>query len=178
MRKRRPACYCVPTMGMSGILIALSEERRRVLEADPGVLDDVIGDRRTQPIPGLLDIGKAWDALSQLLEDGPSEGLASAITAAGGTKIGEDLGFGRPRVVGPDRVAEIAQALVALPPRFVADRYARLDPETTHGRFGPEIDDDAEASAEIASLDASLRAVVEHYVGAARQGHSMLAVVV
>jgi hypothetical protein len=60
---------------MHGILITLSTKRLAQLEEDPETLEDVLDARHEQPIPGLLDIGKAWDALDVMLSDRGKDAL-------------------------------------------------------------------------------------------------------
>jgi hypothetical protein len=91
---------------MFGILITLSPKRLAVLEEDPETLIDVVESRDEQPIPGLLDIGNAWDALDIMLSDrGKDALLGDAVLGRSGRKFGD----GSARVLGRARVAEIAK---------------------------------------------------------------------
>ncbi len=151
---------------MFGILITLSPKRLAVLEEDPETLIDVVESRDEQPIPGLLDIGNAWDALDIMLSDrGKDALLGDAVLGRSGRKFGD----GSARVLGPARVAEIAKRLDALAPTHVDERYARLAGANAHGKVGAEPDDE-----EREALQLLLGRVVALYKDAAKQQHSML----
>jgi hypothetical protein len=151
---------------MFGILITLSPKRLAVLEEDPETLIDVVEARDEQPIPGLLDIGNAWDALDFMLsERGKDALLGDAVLGRSGRKFGD----GSARVLGPARVAEIAKRLDTLAPTHVDERYAGLANAKAHGKVGAEPDDE-----EREALQLLLGRVVALYKDAAKQQHSML----
>jgi len=151
---------------MYGILITLSPKRLAVLEEDPETLIDVVEARDEQPIPGLLDIGNAWDALDVMLSDrGKDALLGDAVLGRSGRKFGD----GSARVLGAARVVEIAKRLEALAPTHVKDRYATLAAAKAHGKVGLQPDDE-----EREALQILLGRVVALYQSAAKQQHSML----
>lgn len=161
-------------MGMYGILITLSPKRLAQLEEDPETLEDVLEARHETEIPGLLDLGKAWDALDVLVSDrGKDAVLGDAVLARTGRQLGDDDSFGPARVLGPARVAEVARRLEALAPTHVKDRYPSLAAAKVHGKFGERPDDEEREGLEIV-----LRRVIALYKDAAAQKHSVLAVVV
>ncbi len=158
-------------MTLHGILITLSAKRIVQLTEDPETLEDVVDARDETPIPGLLDVGNAWDALDLLLSDrGHHAVLGDAMLARSGKEL-EDMAFEHVRLLAPARVAEVAQALAALPKGLVAERYARLAGKQVHGGLGNDKD-------EIEGLEVLLRRVVALYQDAAKQQHSMLALLV
>ena len=72
----------------------------------------------------LLNLDKSWHGIHWLLCESLWEGpepYRSVIL--GGEEIGEDLGYGPPRLMAPDQVAEVAQALGALSAAQVMKRY-------------------------------------------------------
>jgi hypothetical protein len=139
-----------------GILITCSTKRLAQLEEDPETLEDVIDARDETQIPGLLDLGSAWEVLDALLSDrGKNALLADAVLARSGREL--DVSFDEARLLAPPRVAEVAKALAALPPGLVADRCKGQDPE------------------DIEALQIILKQVVALYQDAAKQKHSMLA---
>jgi uncharacterized protein DUF1877 len=147
-------------MARHGVLITLSPKRLAQLEEDPDTLEDVLDARHDTEIPGLLDVGTAWDALDVLLSDRGKEAvLGDAIMARTGRALGDA------RVIGPQRVAEIAKRLDALGASHVRDRYAAL------GRATPD-DEEREG------LEIVLRRVIALYRDAAKQKHSVLAIVI
>src|SRR5512140_3834 len=131
-------------MGMYGILITVSTKRLAQLEEDPETLEDVLEARHETEIPGLLDLGKAWDALDVRVADrGKDAVLGDTILARTGRKLGDGEGaFGAARLIGPARVAEVAKRLEALAPTHVRDRYPSLATAKVHGKFGERPDDE------------------------------------
>lgn len=62
-----------------------------------------------------FSLDKSWHALHFLLNDHPSEGSGPLYDAIlGGTEIGEDRGYGPPRVLTPNEVRAVAAALIKL----------------------------------------------------------------
>ncbi len=162
-------------MGMYGILITCSAKRLAQIEGDPETLEDVLEARHDTEIPGLLDIGKTWDALDVMLSDrGKDVVLGDAVLARSGRPIGNEDGvFESARLIAPARVAEIAKKLMELGPSFVKDRYKSLAGKKVHGEFGEKPDDE-----ELAGLQIVYGRVVALYQDAAKQKHSMLTIIV
>lgn len=155
-----------------GILITLSQKRLAQIEADPETLADVVEARHDTPIPGLLDIGKAWDALDVLLSDrGKDALLGDAVLARSGTKLAS--AFTSARIIGAARVAEIAKKLAGLPPTHVRDLYPGLAGKKVHGKFGEDADDE-----EIQAMQILMARVIALYQEAAASKHSMLTILV
>jgi hypothetical protein len=176
-------------MGMDALLCTLSPKRLALIEEDPDVLTELIEARKEQEIPGLLDLGKTWHALDIMLGDGKDEVLADALVARTGKKMKAGAAFGKARMIGAARVAEIAKALVALPDTLVKERYGALYGTTVHGGYGQELiaPDDKEwlrdkitknQAAEIEELGEALAAVIALYKSAAAQKHSMMSVII
>lgn len=161
-------------MGMYGYLCTLSPKRLALIAEDPEVLDDVLD--ADAEVPGLLALGKAWNALDILLSDAGRDALlGDAILARSGQTIDYETAYDPPRVLTPARAAEISTALAKLPKSFVRDRFARLaKAEVVHGEYGrrPE-----RAAADLAELEAAFGRVAALYAAAAASGHAMLAVV-
>lgn len=170
-------------MGMNGIVCALSAKRRELVEEEPEILTEVIEARRREPIRGLLDLGKAWHALDVLLGEGDDPVLGDAVLARSGAPFGPSFAFGRPKLLEPARVKQVAQALSELPEDFVESHYASLAGRNVHGGFGPKgtepDDDDAleeeEEREELTNLLARLTATFRE---AAQRGESVIAIVV
>ncbi len=180
---------------MYALLCTLSDKRRALLDEDGTLVVDLVQARRSEPIPGMLEIGKAWDALDVILNGG-REGdglLGDAILARSGRAIGPALAYGRAKLLEPARVKEIADALDALPESLVRDRYPLLKAHGVHGGYGttegevsPEVeelleeegftDDDIDEE-EAAELELALDDLRKHYRKAADAGHGMLAAI-
>ena len=72
----------------------------------------------------LLDIQKAWHGVHFLLTGTAGEAPGPlGHTILGGTPMGEDTGYGPPRVLQPEEVAQVAVALGGLSREALAGRY-------------------------------------------------------
>jgi hypothetical protein len=161
-------------MGMSAVLCTLSPKRLALLQEEPEVLEELLDSRHDSDIPGLLDLGKAWDALDRILSEGGKDPvMADAILARKGQKLRAPGAYGPPRVLAPARVRQISTALANLPAELVPSRYPSLQGQEVHGNYGQ-----GRQEKELAELTQLLRAVVELYASAAREGHSMMSVIV
>ncbi len=173
-------------MGMHVILCALSPARQAMLEEEPDLLDEVLSSRREVAIPGLVDLGKTWDALDRIVTGGKAEGpLADAVLGRAGRPFGKRGAVGRPRLLDTKRVSEVSAALEALPADVVKQRYKSLAGKGVHGDFGQEVAEPDDPpylkqkvketiEREIAELDAMLKSLRETYAKAAKSGHAML----
>ena len=109
---------------MHAILITMSPKRLAQCQEDPDTLADVVEARLETEIPGLLDLGTAWNALDALLSDGGKDAvLGDAVLARSGEPFDSD--FKSARLLTPARVAEIAKKLEALKPATVLGRHHR-----------------------------------------------------
>ncbi|MBI5160791.1 MAG: DUF1877 family protein [Micrococcales bacterium] len=171
---------------MHVVLCALSPARQKMLEEEPELLDEVLSSRREVAIPGLLDLGNAWDALDRLVTAGKLEGpLADAVLGRGGRPFGVRGAIGRPRLLDAKRVTEIATALDALPADVVRQRYKLLAGKNVHGDYAkdvPEPDDPAylkqkvkeTTDREIAELEAVFKQLRDTYAKAAAANHAVV----
>ena len=126
-------------MGMDGYLCALSAARAAQLDARPGQLLDVFGLRDGEAV-GVLDLGKAWDALDIILSDrGDDSLLGDAVLARSGKPMKAAGAYGPASFLLPSRVARIAAALGKVPARRVRDRYGELYGKNVHGGYGQEV---------------------------------------
>lgn len=156
-------------MGIECTLVALSEEdvkRASIRDAEQ------------------LRLGKAWDALEQLLALEAPE-LADAIHGQKGRKWGPPSAFGQGRLLAPAQVQSLAIGLRAIDLEGVIAHYSKLDAESVHGRFGPkpgaptEYDDvlaefeDVEEREEKEFLLEKLEELVAFYRGAALREDSV-----
>lgn len=178
-------------MGMSVVLCALSEKRIALLEEDPGLLSELLSmSQEGDEVPGLLDIGKTWDALDFILSDqGKDAVLGDALLGRTGRKLRAAGAYGKARLLGPSRVAEVDKALSKLPAQVVRDRYPELFGKDIHGDFGQETCAEDEIKyikdkvretreSETAHLESVLAAIRALYKRASDEGHSMMSVIV
>lgn len=143
---------------MHALLITLSPKRLTLIQEDPDALADVVEARHDQEIPGLLDLGTAWNALDALLSEGGKDTiLGDAVLARSGEPF--DTDFKSARLLPPTRVAEIAKTLGALKIKAVAAKH----------------EGDAE---EREALEVLMKQLAMLYTGAAKQQHSILALLV
>ena len=151
-------------MGTShhAILIALSSKRLAMLESEPEMLEDVVEARHEEAIPGLLDIGTHWETLDLVVSGrGRDEILGDVILARSGKSLDVDNAFEQARVLIPQRVAEVAEQLAALTPAAFRERAQQL------GKVKA-----------LADLEALYAKILALYTDAAKQRHSMLALLV
>jgi len=161
-------------MALHGILITLSAKRLSQLGADPETLEDVLEARHDTDIPGLLDIGLAWDALDVMLsERGKDALLGDAVLARSGDDLANADTFEAARVLAPPRVAEIAKKLAELDARaHVRARYPSLAGRKIYADLGKAAEDE-----EREALELLLARMVALYQEAARAKHAMLSIV-
>ncbi len=145
-----------------GILIALSSKRLALLESDPETLEDVVEARHEDAIPGLLDLKTLWEPLDMILSGrGRDEILGDALLARSGKNLSVDNAFEQARVLSPQRVAEIAGKLAALPAATLRERASQLG-----------------KAKEVEQLVGLFGQIVALYTGAAKAKQSMLALLV
>lgn len=165
-------------MGMTALLCTLSTKRLALIQDDPEVFEELAASRHDSDIPGLLDLGKAWEALDVLLSDGGRDAvLSDAVLARKGQKLDAEGPYGPPRVLAPARVRQISAALEKLPADFLRHRYPLLQGRKVQGGYG-EKPSAAQQARELTELEALLREIVALYAEAAEAGHSMMAAIV
>lgn len=176
-------------MAMDLVLCAMSAKRRGMLDEDPSLLRELLSARHEGKVPGLLDLGKTWDALDRILAPKQKDAvLADAILARSGLKTKARAGVGNARILEPPRVIEIAAKLDALEDlvSMVEDRYDSL--AGAHGGWGEHkpakgdtkwLKEKATAARtdEIKQLVDMLDAVITLYGEAAKAEQSMLSIV-
>lgn len=81
------------------------------LVRDPGLVDDLL---ESEDFGTMLDLDKGWHGIHWLLT-GSAEPTEAPLSDAifGGDAFGEDLGYGPPRLLPPERVRSVAAALEA-----------------------------------------------------------------
>jgi len=165
-------------MGMNALLCTLSAKRLALIQEEPEVFEELAASRHDSDIPGLLDLGKAWEALDVLLSEGGRDALlGDAVLARKGQKLDAEGEYGPPRVLAPARVRQISAALEELPADFLRTRYPLLQGRTVQGGYGQKAAP-AQQARELAELEGLLREVVALYAEAAEAGHSMMAAIV
>ncbi|MEU8819592.1 YfbM family protein [Actinoplanes sp. NPDC048796] len=96
-----------------------NDEVEAVLD-DPEAIDALLyGDG-----PGQIDLDKSWHALHFLLTGTTwdiTEGAGSALL--GGTVVGDDNGYGPPRLLRPAEVRAVADALTPITPDILRARW-------------------------------------------------------
>ena len=118
-------------MGMIGYLREVSDADLRLLDGVRGLLDGVREAQRLfrRDDPDALCLEKDWHALHYLLT-GSAEGGGDPLgfLMAGGREVGQDIGYGRPRLLPPDFVRRLDAALQGMTDdqfwgRFDAQRF-------------------------------------------------------
>lgn len=130
------------------------------LSVDALLDQDVVDDSR------IVELDKMWNAVHWLLT-GTSmspDGLGRILL--GGSEVGDDVGYGPARLVGPDEVKQLAQKLEGLDEAVLA---ARWDPSAmTAAGVYPQVWDEPDVLEE--EVLPSLRSVLALYRAAAQTG--------
>ncbi len=110
-------------MGMVGCFRALKKSEMEALQVDPERVLEFLDDDDSEDVYA-IDVDKAWHAIHYMLTGSADGGPEPACLAIlGGIEIGEDLGYGPPRLLNAEDVSRIASLLESLPPDTFAKRY-------------------------------------------------------
>ena len=126
-------------MGMVAYFTAASATQLKELRADPDIVEEFLfpNDGDDEP-ENTVDIDKSWHGIHFLLcQLANSEDDPLAIAVLGGDEVGEDLGYGPPRVHEPSVVKSIALAMASVTPEKLEGAF---DPKAmTEASIYPEI---------------------------------------
>jgi hypothetical protein len=105
-------------MGMAAYFASVGRDTLDELKADPSQLVGFLFPDDVDAAPAnTIDIDKAWHGIHFILCEIAKGGHASLAAAVlGGEQLGEDLGYGPPRLLSPSEVQEIAAALDTVTP--------------------------------------------------------------
>ena len=110
-------------MGMVGCFRALKKSEMETLQLDPERVLEFLDDDDSEDVYA-IDVDKAWHAIHYMLTGSADGGPEPACLAIlGGVEIGEDLGYGPPRLLNAEYVASVATLLESLTPDIFAKRY-------------------------------------------------------
>lgn len=114
-------------MGMVAYFTAVNSDTVESLKTDPSLMEGILfpNDGDDEP-ENTVDIDKSWHGIHFILTSiagGDETPLAQVIL--GGEEVGEDLGYGPPRVLTTSEVQDIARALEAV---SVEQFESRFDP--------------------------------------------------
>lgn len=111
-------------MGIAAFFTSIPQQTlQSLLDAPEKVVELLYPDDDEDP-PNSMDVDKAWHGLHYLLTgeaEGGEEPLSLAILD--GAEIGPELDFGPARYLTVEEVKAVAQALAALMPEALAQRY-------------------------------------------------------
>jgi len=97
-------------MGMCGYVRPVSPTALAALRKDPSGIEELVESDARQ-----VSLEKMWHAIHFLLSGDAEEVRGTAgLAVLGGDEIGEDLGYGPARVLAPDAVARVAEALAPI----------------------------------------------------------------
>ncbi len=165
-------------MSMMAYLQSISPHLIEAVQANPELLSPLLeqdSDVSNNDLAELadasesaLEIGKDWHGIHFLLTDQAwdTPGVLGQVVL-GGTEIGEDLGYGPARLLTPEQVKEIAQALATLAPGFL---QAKFDPDQMNAADIYPGWEEADGD----SLFQSFQALTTYYQAAAEGGLGML----
>lgn len=160
-------------MGMQLYLCRLSAKRQSLLQEDPDLVWEVI----QSDAPGLLRVGKAWDALRHVVGPWDIHGaLDGLLTASDGDRLEVESAFGRPCIFNSARVEGLAVRAAQVPSRPATECIGELAGTTVHGDYF-DADDPADLAETAESLDRlwiAVRALIEETA----EGHEALLAVI
>jgi len=111
---RRPSYKTEQKMGMVAYFKVLEDRELRELESNPESVEDILFpiDDDEDPFEGQVCLGKEWHALHYILTGLVElDGTAIGNAILGGVEIGPNLGYGQARLLMPEVVKEISEAL-------------------------------------------------------------------
>jgi len=125
-------------MGMVWVAYRRQESEAREILEDEERLDELLESEEAS-----ADLDKAWHAIHWLLTSGETttdESLSDAVM--GGEEIGDDRGYGVPRLLSPERVQAVARSLAGIDG---ASLESRMDPQAMEAaEVYPSIWDEAD----------------------------------
>jgi Domain of unknown function (DUF1877) len=114
-------------MGMIANFRRLPEADLLCLREDPDLMSDYLGEGQAAGEFGPfadMDVDKAWHAIHFLLTGSAWEGESPLnFIAAGGTEVGDDLGYGPARCLDSGEVESLAAALRDIPTDVLLKRF-------------------------------------------------------
>lgn len=114
-------------MGMIANFRRLPETDLQSLREDPELVSEYLSEGQSTGDFGPfadLDVDKAWHAIHFLLTGSAWEGDAPLnFIAAGGTELGDDVGYGPARCLDAREVASLAAALQSIPTDVLLTRF-------------------------------------------------------
>jgi len=133
-------------VGIAAFFTSIPQATLQSLLEDPEKVVELLYPDDDGDPPNSFDVDKAWHGLHYLLT-GEAEGGPAPLSLAilEGAEIGPELDFGPARYLTPEEVGAVAQALAALTPASLAERYNSRD--MREKQIYPEIwdDDDPES---------------------------------
>lgn len=117
-------------MGMEAMLKVLTAAEYAALKEDPNSVGDMLlPEDCKNPFEGQFDLDKCWHELHFLLTGTlEPDGTLLGDAILGGAEIGPDLGYGRARLVSPERVLDIFGALKMVEFTELCYKVDRLSP--------------------------------------------------
>jgi hypothetical protein len=126
-------------MGMVACFTSLSPEALRQLQDDQDQIQEYLypDDGESEP-PNYIDLDKAWHGIHYLLtgraDGGPKP---QSLAVFGGKEFGPEVGYGPARFLTAEQVQSVAEALSALSPKSLAQRFNPKDMESK--KIYPEV---------------------------------------
>ncbi len=110
-------------MGMVAGFKAVTPDEVNKITLNPDSAMEFI-DSEDEENSNTADVDKAWHAIHYMLT-GRAEGgeKPASLAIFGGVAVGEDLGYGPPRLLKPESVVEVANLLEQITPDELAKRY-------------------------------------------------------
>jgi Domain of unknown function (DUF1877) len=156
-------------MGMIGYCKAVQLAELEALQGDPAKIVAFLYAEESPP----LCLDKAWYGIHFLLtgEDGPNDAPISwAIMGGGNTLTEPDLGYGPPRLLSPEQVVSVAEALSKISSNELSSRFDAA--AFAEAGVYPNIWDGGTEALDY--MMTCYEQLATYYNGAAKAGHAML----
>jgi hypothetical protein len=159
-------------MSMIHQMIALDKEKLDFVLEHPEEIDTFL-DQQLNEGADEFSLYKSWHLMHFLINNDPWEGeIPYGWAVCGGTQIGEDFtGYGPARILLPEQVNEVAQALRALSADELFEDY---DPAAMRDAKLYSAPDPSEDAAEEKRLRDYYEEMVDYYTWADQQGYGII----
>jgi len=100
-------------VGMAAMFKILDATELASIDANPDCVEDLLFPEDAEnPFEGQYDIDKSWHAIHYLITGSTEpDGSLAGDAILGGKPVGGDLGYGPARLIAPEQVRKIAEAL-------------------------------------------------------------------
>jgi hypothetical protein len=123
-RRSFPSINKEPSVGIRAFFASITPQTLGQFLEDPDMVEALLYPEYDSEPPNSMNLDKAWHGLHYLLTGDPVGGEPPlSLAILDGAEIGPELDYGPARYLTADEVKTVAQALAALTPETLAQRY-------------------------------------------------------